>query len=91
MTWCAWVLCRPFEVTVAAWTLTEARANLAQWLAAEAAVAQAQEYTIGGMRLTRADARTIAERIAYWRREVVLLERGTGGGIRRRRVIPRDT
>lgn len=76
---------------MAAWTLEQARAHLAQWLAAETAVARAQEYVIGGMRLTRADAGTIAVRIDFWRREVARLESSSGGRIRRRRVVPRDT
>jgi len=73
-----------------AWvTLAEARQHLAAWLEADAAVATGQAYTIGSRSLTRADAASIAERIAYWRRIVEQLEAGRSGP-RVMRAVPRD-
>lgn len=64
---------------------------LSTWLAAEVGVAKGQSYSIEGMSVTRADLRTIAERVKYWRTEVDrLLSSGGSTGPRVRRVIPRD-
>jgi len=71
------------------WTLAEAQAHLAAWLAADLAVASGQAYTIGSRTLTRADAGRIAERIAFWRRQVEQLESGRSG-VRVVRAVPRD-
>lgn len=74
---------------MAEWTLEEARQHLQAWLEADIAVAQGQEYRIGGRSLTRADAARIAERIDFWRREVARLE-AERRGARVIRVVPRD-
>jgi hypothetical protein len=71
------------------WTLAVAREHLAAWLEADAAVATGQSYTIGSRTLTRADAARIAERIAFWRRQVEQLESGRSG-VRVVRAVPRD-
>jgi hypothetical protein len=47
-------------------TLTQAESQLTLWLAASAAVATSQSYTIAGRSLTRADAATIQAQIDYW-------------------------
>jgi len=61
--------------------LTTAQTNLNAWIAADAALATSQSYRIevdGSTRmLTRADGKVIAERIAYWRREVQRLSAPT--------------
>ena len=73
-----------------AWTtLAVAREHLAAWLAADAAVASGQSYSIGSRSLTRADAGRIAERIAFWRRTVEQLAAGRSG-VRVVRAVPRD-
>lgn len=74
---------------MAAWTLKEARAQLAMWLEADAAVATSQSYRIGTRQLTRADAQAILSRIKFWRAEVERLER-CGRGARVLRAVPRD-
>lgn len=61
-------------------TLTQAQAKLDLWMAADDAVATAQEYSIGSRRLTRADAALIDAKIEKWDRVVKRLSRG--GGIR---------
>lgn len=71
------------------WTLAEAQQHLQAWLEAELAVSQGQEYRIGGRSLTRADVSLIAERIRFWRAEVVRLETGRRGA-RVLRAVPRD-
>ncbi|MBM4320212.1 MAG: hypothetical protein FJ125_09675 [Deltaproteobacteria bacterium] len=74
-----------------AWTtLAAAREHLAAWMAADAAVATGQSYTIGSRTLTRADAGRIAERIAFWRRTVEQLQ-SSRSGVRVLRAVPRDT
>lgn len=75
---------------MAVWTLAEARAHLAAWLAADTAVASGQSYQIGSRSLTRADVARIAERIAFWRGEVERLESNRGAGMRIMRAVPRD-
>jgi hypothetical protein len=47
-------------------TLADAEARLADWLLADAAVADNQTYSIAGRSLSRADAKEIRENIQYW-------------------------
>lgn len=47
-------------------TLAQAEAQLAIWLAADAAVASGQSYSISGRSLTRANAKEITDKIVYW-------------------------
>lgn len=72
------------------WTLADAQAALAAWLAADLALASGQSATVGQVTLTRADAATVAKSIAFWRSEVERLEAGRGPGVRVVRVTPRD-
>jgi len=72
------------------WTLAQAQEHLAEWLAAESACAGGQSYAIGTRSLTRADLARIAERIAFWRREVARLDAGRSPGARIKRFVPRD-
>jgi len=60
-------------------TLTEARAHLADWLAADTAVSKKQSYSINNRQLTKADASLISEKITFWRREVVAQEAAARG------------
>ncbi len=69
------------------WTLEQARQHLRAWLDADLAIATGKEYSIGSRRLSRADANEVAERIAFWSREVSKLN---GRVNRARRVIPID-
>lgn len=57
-------------------TLAQAEAKLAEWLAADTAVASGQAYTIGGRSLTRANAKEIRENIDYWNGMAQELGRG---------------
>lgn len=57
-------------------TQTQAETQLALWLAADAAVAGGQSYSIGQRSLTRADAKEIRENIDYWDAKVRRLARG---------------
>lgn len=47
-------------------TLTQAQTQLDAWLAASAAVALNQSYSIGNRSLSRADAGDIMDQIKYW-------------------------
>lgn len=47
-------------------TLDQAEAKLAEWLAADTAVARNQSYEIDNRTLTRADAKEIRQNIDYW-------------------------
>lgn len=67
-------------------TLSQAEAQLAVWLAADAAVASSQSYQIGDRRLTKADAAAISAKISFWNTQVIRLSRG--GGIRLRGAVP---
>jgi hypothetical protein len=68
--------------------LTQAQASLANWLAADAAVARSQSYKIAGRELSRADAGQIREQIKFWQGHVERLSR-TRSGLGFRRVLPR--
>jgi hypothetical protein len=57
-------------------TLAEAEAALALWIAADAAVAKGQSYTIGDRSYTKADAGQITEKIMFWDRYIKRLTRG---------------
>ncbi len=74
---------------MAVWTLAEAQAHLAAWVAADLAVAGGQSATVGEISLTRVDAAKIRDQIAFWRREVEQLTSGRSG-LRVQRIVPRD-
>lgn len=59
--------------------LATAQQKLDLWLAAEAAVASGQAYTIEGRSLTRANLAQITERIQYWQRVVDTLSAQAAG------------
>lgn len=61
--------------------------RLALWLAAEAAVATGQSYTIDDRSLTRASLKQIREQIEYWSGRLALAEEGRN---RVYRFVPRD-
>ncbi len=69
------------------WTLEQARQHLKAWTDADLALATGKEYSIGSKRLTRANSAEVAERIAFWSREI---QRLNGRFKRSRRVIPID-
>lgn len=67
---------------MAAWTLAEAQEKLATWMAADDAIATAQEYELyvgnNKRKLTRADAEMVQKKILFWRKEVERLSSATG-------------
>ena len=69
-------------------TIAEAKAQLAIWMAADAAVAAGQSYRIsaGGTdrQVTRANAAEITAKISYWQN---MLTRLNTGGVRVRGVM----
>jgi hypothetical protein len=75
---------------MSAFTLEQAQAQLASWMAAELALSTgAQEYTIGGRAFRKADLGQVGARILYWQRMVDRLLR-VPIGARVRQVIPRS-
>jgi hypothetical protein len=68
-------------------TLQQAQARLDDWIAADAAVARNQSYSINGRALTRADAGKIRENIDYWDRKVREIEARGAGGRRPRYIV----
>jgi len=68
-------------------TLTDAEANLALWLAADAAVAASQSYSIKDRSLSRADAGEIRQHIDYWQNWVTKLTARASGYRRTRYVV----
>jgi len=67
---------------MAAITLAQAQAKLAEYLAAESAVLFGQDYTIGSRRLRRADLDLIRSGRKEWEAKVSALEDGGTGGLR---------
>lgn len=57
-------------------TLIQAEAKLAEWLAADTAVAFGQSYTMGGRQLSRANAAEIRNNVTFWDEKVQKLSRG---------------
>jgi len=68
-------------------TLALAQTQLDLWLAADAAVAGNQSYTISNRSLTRADAAEITAKIEYWNSWVQKLKRSASGRGRTRYVV----
>lgn len=68
-------------------TLASAQAQLDLWLAADAAVAAGQSYSIKDRSLTRADAGEITQKIEYWNNWVQKLSRAARGRGRTRYVV----
>lgn len=68
-------------------TLATAQAQLDLWLAADAAVASGQSYSIKDRSLTRADAGEITQKIEYWNGWVQKLQRAARGRGRTRYVV----
>jgi hypothetical protein len=66
-------------------TLKQAEAKLAEWLAADTAVASGQSYTIAGRSLNRANSAEIRNNITYWDEKVQKLTRG---GIAMKGITP---
>lgn len=60
-------------------TLSEARTELDNWVAASRAVRAGQAVQMGDVSLTRVDASEIQQWIAYWRRIVIDLEQQAAG------------
>lgn len=54
-------------------TLAQAQENLNLWIAASAAVAGSQSYTIAGRTLTRANLSEITRMIEFWEKKVATL------------------
>lgn len=75
---------------MASWTLEEAQSRLSMWLEAEEAVSTGQSYKVGSRAVTRANLKEIADRIKFWRNEVMRLENERGTGVRVKRIVPRD-
>jgi hypothetical protein len=69
-------------------TLAQAEAQLALYLAAEAAVLSNQSYEIAGRKVTRADLAAIQEGIKLWNDRAQQLENRTAGSGRRRTIVP---
>ena len=68
-------------------TLAFAQTRLDVWLAADAAVASGQAYTIDGKQMTKAQASEIRKNIEYWNDWVNRLSPSVGS--RLRQVVPR--
>ena len=68
-------------------TLAFAQAQLELWLAADAAVASNQSYSIKDRSLTRADAGEITSKIEYWNGWCQKLARAASGRGRTRYVV----
>jgi hypothetical protein len=68
-------------------TLAQAKSLLAQWLAADAALANGQAYNIGDISVTKVDGRIVTEKIKYYSGLVQSL---SGGGPRMKRIVPRS-
>lgn len=69
-------------------TLAQAQTKLDEWIAADSAVANGQEYTTStGRSLRRSDAATIRENIQFWDAKVRELDNLAQSGHSSRRVI----
>ncbi len=71
-------------------TLSEIKAHLAKWEAADLAVSRGKSYTIDGLTYTRQDASTIRDQLEYWRLRLAMLLRAGRGGATFRPVVSLD-
>lgn len=62
-------------------TLAQAEAQLALWLAADAAVASGQSYAMGDKSLTLANAGEIRQNIDYWESKASKLSNSRTGPV----------
>ena len=62
-----------------AYELADAVTNLDLWVAASAAIAAKQSYTINGRTLTLADSDMCLRQIKFWKNEVAKLTREDAG------------
>lgn len=69
-------------------TLEQAEARLAEYLAAESAVLSAQDWTLNGKRVTRADLAAIQAGIKLWDERAKALAGSAAGRSRSRVVAP---
>lgn len=69
-------------------TLETAEAQLALYLAAEAAVLAKQSYTIAGRQMTLADLEAIQAGIKMWDQRAKALGSSAGRRSRRRTIVP---
>jgi len=67
-------------------TKEELEATLAQWRAAESALAGGQSYTIDGLMLTRVDMHAVKNQITQLRRQLIDIEVAAQGGKQGQRV-----
>ena len=67
-------------------TLAQAETNLAAWVAASAAAANNQSYSIGDRAMTRVNAPSIQKQIEFWQSWVQRLSRTKN---RTRYVVPK--
>lgn len=68
-------------------TLAQAETQLTAWLAASAAVASGQEYSIAGRTLKRADAAAVQKQVDYWNQQVQTLSARASGRGRTRTIV----
>jgi hypothetical protein len=68
-------------------TLAQAEQHLAQWLAADTALAQGKSYSIGGRSLDRSET---MDQIKFWQARVTELSTSANGGKKMVMVVPRD-
>lgn len=70
-------------------TYAQAKANLDLWIEADQKVAKGQSYEIDGIKVTRADADLISNKIDYWMRWCKRLG-STRRGIGLSQIVPND-
>ena len=69
-------------------TLAQAEARLAEYLAAESAVLSAQDWSLNGKRVTRADLAAIQAGIKLWDERAKALSASAAGAGRTRVLAP---
>ena len=64
--------------------ISDLRARVAQWEAADAAISKGKSYTIDGLTYYRQDAEQVRAMLDYWTRRLAAVMRGGGRGSIRR-------
>ncbi len=80
----------PTDPSQGATPLARAKLRLAQWEAAEDAIAAGQAYQMKNTMLTRADLGRVHDMVLYYTNLVARLTAGRTGGARIKRFIPQD-
>lgn len=70
--------------------ISDIKAHLAKWEAADLAISRGKSYTVDGLTYTRQDASAVRDQLDYWRMRLAMAMRGGRGCATFRPVVSLD-